>query len=229
MAMSPPPILIVDDDPKVIGLVRAYLQRAGFAVIGAADGETAERLIREEDPRLVVLDVMLPRLDGLSLLRSLRERHHPVPVLLLSALGAADDRLVGLIAGADDYVAKPFSPAELVERVSAILRRTEGPAADVTTFRDLRIDLARHHLDREGVRIDLTLAEFRLLIALVRARGRVLSRDQLLDELHGMGEADVPQRSIDVHMARLRAKLGRDQRYVATVRGVGYRAVEDGA
>src|SRR5438132_196676 len=106
MAMSAPPILIVDDDPKVIGLVRAYLQRAGFRVIGAADGETAERLIREEDPRLVVLDVMLPRLDGLSLLRSLRERHHPVPVLLLSALGRPNDRLEGLIAGADDSVAK---------------------------------------------------------------------------------------------------------------------------
>ena len=219
--MSGPPILIVDDDQKVVALVRAYLQRAGFAVIGAADGETAERLIRDEDPRLVVLDVMLPRLDGLSLLRSLRERHHPV------ALGGPDERLAGLVDGADDYVAKPFSPAELVERVSAILRRTEGPGTDVLTFRDLRIDLARHDLERDGARIELTLAEYRLLVALVRARGRVLSRDQLLDELHGMGEADVPGRSIDVHIARLRGKLGRDQHYVATVRGVGYRVVED--
>jgi DNA-binding response OmpR family regulator len=224
--MSAPPILIVDDDPKVVGLVRAYLQRAGFTVITAADGETAERLIREQDLRLVVLDVMLPRLDGLSLLRSLRERHHPIPVLLLSALGQVDDRLAGLAGGADDYVAKPFSPAELVERVAAILRRTEGPAEDVLTLGDLRIDVARQRVERNGEPIDLTAGEYRLLLALIRARGRVLTRDQLLDELHGIGVAEVPERSIDVHMARLRAKLGRDRPYLATVRGAGYRSLE---
>ena len=226
MAMSAPPVLIVDDDPKVTGLVQAYLERAGYAVISAPDGETAERLIREEDPRLVVLDVMLPRLDGLSLLRSLRERHHPVPVLMLSALGGLDDRLVGLSGGADDYLAKPFSPAELVERVSAILRRAESPQADVLTFHDLRIDLSRHRVSRGLEAIDLTLGEYRLLVALVRARGRVLTRDHLLDELHGFGDAEAPQRSIDVHVARLRAKLGDDRRYLATVRGVGYRTLE---
>src|SRR5690348_16504307 len=105
-----------------------YLERAGFAVISAADGEEAQRLIRERDPRLVVLDVMLPRLDGIELTRALRERHHPVPVLMMSARGAVDDRLEGLSVGADDYLPKPFSPAEMVERVRAILRRAEGPA-----------------------------------------------------------------------------------------------------
>jgi DNA-binding response OmpR family regulator len=224
--MSEAPILVVDDDPKVVSLVSTYLQRAGHGVITASDGQEAERKIREDEPRLVVLDVMLPRIDGLALLRSLRERSHPVPVLMLSALGDLDDRLRGLGGGADDYLAKPFSPAELVERVAAILRRTEGPGSDVLVFHDLRIDLGRHRVERDGERLDLTLAEYRLLVALVRAAGRVLSRDQLLDELHGMAQGDVPDRSVDVHMARLRAKLGRSRAYLATVRGAGYRAVE---
>ena len=226
--MSEAPILVVDDDPKVVALVTAYLRRAGHGVIAAGDGQEAERLIREEQPRLVVLDVMLPKVDGLALVRSLRDRRHPVPILMVSALGDVDDRLRGLSGGADDYLPKPFSPAELVERVTAILRRTEGPASDVLVFRDLRIDLGRHRVDRGGTPLDLTPAEYHLLVALVRARGRVLTREQLLDEMHGTGQGDSPDRSVDVHVTRLRAKLGRSRTYLATVRGAGYRAVDEG-
>src|SRR5438270_2291549 len=185
MAASEAPVLVVDDDPKVVALVAAYLERSGFSVISTGDGASAERLIRQAEPRLVVLDVMLPRLDGLSLMRSLRGRHHPVPVLILSALGAIDDRLRGLAEGADDYLPKPFSPAELVERVSAILRRTEGAPAKRLVHHDLVIDLDRHTVERDGVPVRLSTTEFRLLVALVRAGGRVLTRDGLLDELHG--------------------------------------------
>ena len=220
-------VLVVDDDPKVVGLVGTYLRRSGFEVITAGDGETAERLIREEEPRLVVLDVMLPRLDGLSLMRSLRDRNHPVPVLILSALGTLDDRLRGLADGADDYLPKPFSPAELVERVGAILRRTEGPARRVLQHQDLAIDLDRHRVDRGGSALDLSTAEYRLLVALVRAGGRVLTRHQLLDELHGILDTEITPRSIDVHISRLRTRLGRDRLYVETRRGLGYRAVAE--
>jgi DNA-binding response OmpR family regulator len=222
--VSDAPILVVDDDPKVTALVGAYLERSGFSVLTAADGETAERLIREAAPRLVVLDVMLPRLDGLSLLRSLRERSHPVPVLILSALATVGHRLDGLAVGADDYLAKPFSPAELVQRVLAILRRTEGLQPPRLEHRDLTIDVERRLVERDGAQVALSTAEFRLLVALVRSGSRVLTREQLLDELHGMGDTEVTARAIDVLISRLRARLGRDRAYVDTVRGVGYRA-----
>ncbi len=225
--MSDRPVLVVDDDPKIVSLIGAYLARAGYEVITAGDGMTAQRKIREELPRLVVLDVMLPQLDGLELTRALRERHHTVPILMMSARGALDDRLRGLVEGADDYLAKPFSPAELVERVNAILRRTEGSPDRIRRHGDLSIDLERHLVERAGRPVELSPAEYRLLVALVRAEGRVLSREQLLDELHGLAEADTLGRAIDVHMSRLRSKLGEratGQRYFATVRGVGYRA-----
>jgi DNA-binding response OmpR family regulator len=224
MVVSEAPVLVVDDDPKVVALVGAYLRRSGFSVITAADGARAEQLIREAEPRLVVLDVMLPRLDGLSLMRSLRERHHPVPVLILSALGTVDDRLRGLADGADDYLPKPFSPAELVARVDAILRRTEGAAEKRLVHRDLVVDLERHTVERDGALVHLSTAEFQILSALIRARGRVLTRDGLLDELHGLGDADITARSIDVHLSRLRGRLGRERGYIETIRGVGYRA-----
>ncbi|HEX6488765.1 MAG TPA: response regulator transcription factor [Candidatus Dormibacteraeota bacterium] len=225
MAAREAPVLVVDDDPKVVALVGAYLERAGFEVITATDGESAERLVREAEPRLVVLDVMLPRLDGLSLMRSLRDRHHPVPVLILSALGTLDDRLRGLADGADDYLPKPFSPAELVQRASAILRRAEGPSSRVLLHQDLTIDLDRHTVERNGEPLRLSPAELQILVALVRARGRVLTRDQLLDELHGLGELEVTPRSVDVHLSRLRSRLGRDREYLETIRGVGYKSI----
>jgi DNA-binding response OmpR family regulator len=227
------PILVVDDDMKIVRLVRTYLERDGFTVVTANDGRAALLAFRQHRPGLVVLDLMLPEMDGLALLRILRE-DSDVPVLMLSARGSTADRVYGINEGADDYLPKPFSPAELVVRVKSILRRagtatrqasmSQGPLA----FLDLAIDLDRHEVVRAGRPLPLTAAEFRLLIALVRAEGRVLSRDILLDALYGAATGDALDRTIDVHIGRLREKLKDDAerpRYIATVRGVGYRVV----
>ena len=228
---DPSPILVVDDDPKIVALVRTYLERERYPVVTAGDGRTALRLIDEENPRLVVLDLMIPELDGLAVIRAARERGE-VPILILSARGAVGDRILGLSEGADDYLPKPFSPAELVVRVRTILRRTERRAAAVqpgTTLvlGDLVADPARHRVTVGGEEIVLSALELRLLGALLAADGRVLTRDQLLDAIHGEGEGDVTDRAIDQYVKRLREKLGDDPaepRYVATVRGAGYRA-----
>jgi DNA-binding response OmpR family regulator len=239
-AVSPAeqPILVVDDDRKIVALLRAYLEREGYPVIAAHDGAEALRRSRERQPALIVLDRMLPELDGIDVLRAIR-REGEMPVLMLSARGTVPDRIRGIEHGADDYLPKPFSPAELVARVKAILRRSRPtPArpprsatspASTRTLRqaDLVIDLDRHEVRRGDVLILLTHVEFRLLAALVAADGRVLSRDQLLDAVYGPGDGDVLDRTIDVHVGRLRDKLGDDAdhpRYVATVRGTGYRA-----
>jgi len=228
-----PPILVVDDDTKILNLVRAYLEREGFAVITASDGRAALAAVRESHPRLVVLDVMLPELDGIAVLRALRESSN-IPVLMLSARGAIADRVYGINEGADDYLAKPFSPAELVVRVKAILRRAETTTASTTRgelrHADLVIDVDRHEVRRGTDRIALSAAEFRLLVALVEGGGRVLSRELLLDTLHGAGESEALDRTVDVYVGRLREKLGDDAehpRYVATVRGAGYRAAAE--
>ncbi len=228
-----PPILVVDDDTKILNLVRAYLEREGFAVITASDGRAALAAVRESHPRLVVLDVMLPELDGIAVLRALRESSN-IPVLMLSARGAIADRVYGINEGADDYLAKPFSPAELVVRVKAILRRAETTTASATRgelrHADLVIDVDRHEVRRGTDRIALSAAEFRLLVALVEGGGRVLSRELLLDTLHGAGESEALDRTVDVYVGRLREKLGDDAehpRYVATVRGAGYRAAAE--
>ena len=224
------PILVVDDDPKTVALVRTYLEREGFSVIAASDGRRAVELAREREPALIVLDVMLPELDGVAVTRILR-RGSDVPVLMLSARGAVDDRVFGIGEGADDYLPKPFSPAELVVRVKALLRRSQarprGTERGVLRHADLEIDLDRHEVRRGDGVVALSLAEFRLLAALVAADGHVLSREALLDSLYGDGAGDALDRTIDVYIRRLREKLGDDPddpRYVATVRGVGYRA-----
>lgn len=230
--MTPAPILVVDDDPKIVTLVRTYLEREGFSVVTAANGRAALAAISESEPRLIVLDIMLPELDGLALMRILRERSE-VPIVLLSARGSTADRVYGIHEGADDYMVKPFSPAELVVRVKAVLRRTERASArpnrGTTLHGDLAIDLDRLEVRRENQIIPLTAAEFRLLTALVQAEGRVLTRQVLLDSLYGQVQGDALERTIDVHVGRLRDKLGEaaDQpRYIATVRGAGYRAVD---
>lgn len=227
------PILVVDDDAKIVQLVRTYLEREGFSVITASDGPGALAAFRDRHPRLVVLDLMLPGLDGRAITRIVREESD-TPILMLSARGEAVDRVRGIDDGADDYVAKPFSPAELVSRVKAILRRTErapeAAPAEPVHFRDLVIDAARHEVRRDGTDLGLTSAELRLLLALVAADGRILTREWLLDALYGGGEGDVMERSVDVYIRRLREKLGDDAddpRYVATVRGAGYRAAPD--
>ncbi len=225
------PILVVDDDVKIVRLVRMYLERAGYRVIEATDGRSALAAIADQAPALVILDIMLPEIDGLAVLRAVR-RTDQTPVIVLSARGLTDDRITGLGAGADDYLPKPFSPAELVLRVQRILERTGRGGLDEHSsppirHADLVIDRARHEVRIADRLVALTAVEFRLLVTLLEAEGRVLTRDQLLDAVYGQDEADILDRTVDVHIGRLRDKLGDDAekpRYVATVRGVGYRA-----
>lgn len=232
VAAATAPILVVDDDPKIVTLVRTYLERERYPVVTAADGKSALRAIEEHRPRLVVLDLMLPELDGLSVIRRARALGE-TPILVLSARGSTGDRILGLSEGADDYLPKPFSPAELVVRVRTILRRTERPviealrADEQLVCGDLVVDPRRHEVSLAGRPIGLSALELRLLVALLDADGRALTRDQLLDAIHGTGEGDVLDRAIDVYVKRLREKLDDDPvepRFVATVRGVGYRA-----
>ena len=244
MAGGMGPILVVDDDAKIVRLVRTYLERDGHRVVAAADGQSALAAIALDPPRLVVLDLMLPEVDGLAVVRAVR-RSGSTPIIIVSARGMVGDRIAGLAAGADDYLAKPFSPAELVLRVRRILDRSEvggggvdavpDASADSAERRtrgqlrhgDLCLDLDRHEASVAGEPVHLTTVEFRLISALLGADGRVLSRDQLLDAIHGPGETEVLDRTIDAHVRRLRDKLGDDAarpRFVATVRGAGYRA-----
>ena len=247
------PILVVDDDAKIVRLVRTYLERDGFNVVTAADGPAALEAIERHRPALVVLDLMLPELDGRAVIRAVRgdEEAAATPILIISARGSTLDRITGFEDGADDYLPKPFSPAELVLRVKSILRRTGGTAAPrpgddparsadpavpspppstgprTLAHADLVMDLDRYEVRRDGAVIELTRVEFRLLQTLLEADGRVLTRDQLLDAVYGRDQSEVLDRTIDVHIGRLRDKLGDDAdapRYVATVRGIGYRA-----
>ncbi len=224
------PILVVDDDPKIVALVRTYLERERYPVVTAGDGRAALRAIEEYAPRLVVLDLMLPEVDGMTVIRRARAQGD-VPILVLSARGAVGDRVLGLSEGADDYLPKPFSPAELVARVRTILRRTERASDDtpaaVYALHGMELDTARHRVTLDGREVSLSALELRLLGVLLEANGRVLSRDRLLDALYGHAEGDVTDRAIDVYVKRLREKLGDDPdapRFVATVRGAGYRA-----
>ncbi|HEY2916015.1 MAG TPA: response regulator transcription factor [Candidatus Limnocylindrales bacterium] len=228
MAALDAPILVVDDDPKIVALVKMYLERERFRVVTAADGDAALRAIEELRPRLVVLDLMLPGIDGLSVIRESRELGD-TPILVLSARSSTGDRIVGLSEGADDYLPKPFSPAELVVRVRAILRRAEAARGTSRPLRmaDLVLDSARDRVTVGGSEVELSALERRLLGALMAAEGRTMTRDQLLDAIHGVGQSDAFDRAVDVYVKRLREKLGDDPgqpRYVATVRGVGYRA-----
>ncbi len=228
------PVLVVDDDRKIVALVRAYLEREGFRVIVAYDGKDALRQARKGEPALIVLDLMLPEIDGFEVMRLLRAESD-VPVLMLSARSSLPERIIGLERGADDYLPKPFSPAELVVRVKAILRRIDKPGgaamtkptSSTLTQHDLVIDTERYEVRRDDQLVPLTPVEFKLLVTLVAADGRALTRDQLLDAVYGSDDGDVLDRTIDVHIGRLREKLGDDAeqpRYVMTVRGVGYRA-----
>lgn len=230
-----PKLLIIDDDVKLVELVREYLQPQGFVIDACHDGESGLR--RAENPPeggaydLIILDLMLPQIDGLEVCRRLR-RSRDVPVLMLTARGDATDRIVGLEMGADDYLPKPFNPRELLARIRAILRRSaetaqepaDDPADRVWIVGPLTIAPGAREVRRDGVAIELTTAEFEVLYALARCAGRVLSRDQLLQEIHGPGWAAY-ERSIDVHISRLRAKIETDPKrpqWLKTIRGVGY-------
>jgi two-component system alkaline phosphatase synthesis response regulator PhoP len=223
-------ILVVDDEPKIVKLARDYLEKGGFRVLSAGDGATALAMARQERPELVVLDLNLPVLDGLDVCRALR-RQSDVPIIMLTARVDETDRLIGLELGADDYIAKPFSPRELVARVRAVLRRAQGGVQQPGRLRvaDLEIDLEGHRVERAGEAIRLTRIELNLLAILAQHPGQTFSRDQLLDRLHGVAH-DGFARSIDAHVKNLRRKLEPDPnnpRYVLTVYGIGYQFAGD--
>jgi len=219
-------ILVVEDDAKIVNLLRLYLEREGFRVIAAGDGQSALEAAERATPALVILDLMLPQMDGIEVCRRLRASSD-VSILMLTARVDEVDKLLGLSMGADDYVTKPFSPREVVARVRTILRRTaREPRQKVLQRGELRMDLDRHRVEAEGQEVILTPVEFRLLQALLQAPEHVFTRDALLNCLYANHDAAVVDRTIDVHIAKLREKLGDDPaqpRYIATVRGLGYK------
>jgi two-component system alkaline phosphatase synthesis response regulator PhoP len=225
-------ILVVDDEPRIVRLVRDYLEHSGFNVLTAADGPAALRMARTGRPDLVVLDLGLPGLDGLDVARALR-RDGEVPIIMLTARTEESDKLVGLELGADDYLTKPFSPKELVARVRAVLRRVEGlrqPADVIRVGEDVELDLPRMEARVGGRRVDLTRTEFQLVATMARQPGRVFTRAQLLDAVRGVA-FDSYERAIDAHVKNIRRKIepdARSPRYVLTVFGVGYRFAEPG-
>jgi DNA-binding response OmpR family regulator len=223
-------ILVVDDEPRIVELARDYLEHAGFRVITAGDGRAALDSARRDRPDLVVLDLGLPGLDGLDVTRELR-KDGSIPIVMVTARDDELDKLLGLELGADDYLTKPFSPRELVARVKAVLRRTDRPveAADVIRVGDLQLDVPRMRTEAAGRSVELTATEFTLLATLARQPGRIFTRGQLLDALHGVAFESY-ERAIDSHIKNLRRKLEpdpRQPRYVLTVYGVGYRLADD--
>jgi DNA-binding response OmpR family regulator len=220
-------VLIVDDQPDIVRLVRDYLERAGFGVLTALDGEQALQVARSSHPDLVILDLTLPRLDGLDVARALR-RDGDVPIIMLTARTEESDRVAGLELGADDYVTKPFSAREMVARVRAVLRRTSGARSEEEVVRvgeSLTLDVPRMETSVEGRTVALTATEFQLLLHMARQPGRVFTRAQLLDAVHGVA-IESYERAIDAHIKNIRRKIERDPRaprLLQTVFGVGYR------
>jgi len=223
-------ILVVDDEPKIVKLARDYLERGGYRVVTAVNGQTTLSIARQEKPDMVVLDLNLPGMDGLDVCRALR-RESDVPIIMLTARVEETDRLIGLELGADDYITKPFSPRELVARVRAVLRRVQGGVHQPGLIRtgDLEIDLEGHRVNRDGEPIQLSRLEFNLLAVLAQHPGQTFSRAQLLSRLHGVAY-DGYDRSVDAHVKNLRRKLEPDPsnpRYVETVYGIGYRFTDE--
>ena len=222
-------VLIVEDDPDTVNLVGLYLRRDGHKVLSARDGLSGLRLAREAKPDVIVLDLMLPRLDGMEICRTLREETS-TPIIMLTARVEEDDRLAGLDLGADDYVTKPFSPKELAARVRAVLRRAARDESDaggpgVVEYDGIAVDPRRHSARVGETPVALTPTEFRLLATMMREPGRTFTREQLIDQVFGF-DFDGFDRTVDVHVSSLRRKIergGPKQRYVHTVYGVGYR------
>ena len=222
-------ILLVDDEERIVELARDYLDRAGFAVLTASDGPSALETARGRHPDLIVLDLGLPGLDGLEVTRALR-RESAVPIVMLTARDDELDRVLGLELGADDYITKPFSPRELVARVRAVLRRTERveESSDLVVAGDLRIDVPSMRVEVGGRLVELTATEFQLLTTMARQPGRIFTRSQLLDALHGVAFESY-ERAIDAHVKNLRRKIEVDPHaptHLQTVYGVGYRFKE---
>jgi DNA-binding response OmpR family regulator len=220
-------VLVVEDEPDISGLLTFHLEREGYQVVRARNGLDALQQVRARRPDLVLLDLMLPGIDGLEVCRQLRQdaATATLPVVMLTAKGEEVDRVLGLELGADDYIVKPFSPKEVVARVRAVLRRSRTPVDRApVVIGAVVIDVARHTVHVDGAPVTLTLKEFDLLRTLAEARGRVLSRERLLDRVWGYAAAgEIESRTVDVHVRRLRVKLGGEGRRVVTVKGVGYR------
>lgn len=223
-------ILVVDDEPNIVGIVRDYLQHGGFAVLVASDGPTALRTARTGRPDLVVLDLGLPGLNGLDVARSLR-KDGDVPIIMLTARSEESDKLVGLELGADDYITKPFSPKELVARIRTVLRRAQGAREAPEVIRvgtGVELDVPRMEARIAGRHVDLTKTEFALLATMARQPGRVFTRAQLLEAVRGEA-VESYERAIDAHIKNIRRKVekdAREPRYIQTVFGVGYRFAE---
>lgn len=223
-------VLVVDDEQKIVKIARDYLEQSGFRVLSASDGKLALAIARHDRPDLIVLDLMLPGMDGLDVCRSLR-RESDVPIIMLTARAEEADRLIGLELGADDYIVKPFSPRELVARVRALLRRAQGKVTGPGRIRagDLEVDLEGHRASRAGQTIKLTPLEFSILAILAQRPGQTFTRAQLLDRLHGVAYGGI-DRSIDAHIKNLRRKLEDDPvepRFILTVYGVGYQFTDE--
>jgi len=227
---TPGTVLIIEDDKKTASLVALYLEREGFQTLMAHDGRRGLRMARDHRPVFVILDLMLPRMDGWDVCRELR-RDSDVPVLMLTARGEEIDRVTGLTMGADDYMVKPFSPRELTARVKAILRRTgltarHGRDTDALAHDTLVMDLTKRRLTIDGHPVSLTPHEYALLKTLMSAPGKAFTRDELLDRIYPAGDATVIDRVVDVHIGKLRQKIEKDPslpRYILTARGIGYR------
>lgn len=223
-------LLVIEDDPDIVELLRYNLEREGYRVLVATDGERGLADAAKHQPELVLLDLMLPGLDGLEVCRRLRaqEGTRDTPVLMLTAKSEEADVVIGLEMGADDYLAKPFSPRELLARVRALLRRAQRPEEPGRTrieMHGLVLDVTRHEVLNQGDLVPLTRAEFRLLWTLAQRPGRVYSRNELVDEITA-GEAFIIDRNVDVHVSSIRKKLGQAGKMIATVRGVGYKCAD---
>jgi len=228
-----PCVLIVEDDKDILNLLSYTIENQGYRTLQTRKGEEGLKLVRMQQPNLIVLDLMLPGMDGIAVCRELKSKAETsnIPVIMLTAKGEENDRILGLETGADDYVVKPFSPRELVLRLDAVMRRSEprNQKREIWEHSGLQVDFAAFQVLLDGQEIELTSTEFHLLDALLRSDGRVLTREQLLDQVWGY-EFDGYARTVDTHMHRLRHKMGRVAEWIQTVRGVGYRlkkAVEE--
>ena len=228
-----PSILLIEDDPDIVEVIRYNLEREGYRVLIANDGELGLKTAIQASPGLVLLDLMLPGIDGLEVCRQIRSREdtQELPVIMLTAKCEEPDVVVGLEIGADDYLSKPFNPRELVARIRAVLRRIErgdggrGRGRTRIELHDLVLDVTRHEVLKEGKPIPMTRAEFRLLWALAQRPGRVYARNELVDEITA-GETLIIDRNVDVHISAIRKKLGESGKVIATVRGVGYKCMD---
>ncbi len=229
--MAKAKILIVDDEKNIVEAVKYALAREGFQTVVASDGAKALELARREVPHLILLDWMLPEVDGLEVCRVLKHdaKTKHIPIIMLTVRSEETDKVLGLEMGADDYVTKPFSPRELVARVKAILRRMQAPPlAEVFQLDDLRVEWGKHVVSLKGRPVELTSKEFELLKTLVEAKGRVLSRDALLDKVWGYERAtEIETRTVDLHISQLRKKLKHMADRILTVKNAGYRFVID--